>query len=243
MTNTATQPHLSVIIPAYNEARRIGATLDAVDAYLARQTYSFEVIVVDDGSEDETHALVSQHAKRNERVVLIEHVTNKGKGAAVRTGMLAAQGAFRIFMDADGATAIEEIEKLLPLVSHDKRILIGSRSMKGAHQKRRGMAREFLGWAFRTLVRTSMNLGVSDTQAGFKLFTQDAAERVFPELLTDGWVFDIEALLLAKKFGIGVGEVPIVWNDDARSTLRYVHMPRMLLELVRLRQKYARHVG
>ena len=231
--------HLSVIIPAYNEVDRIGRTLQAVADYLKHEKYEFEIIVIDDGSTDGTEAYVRHMAENIHTISLTRLPKNQGKGAAVKAGMLAATGTIRLFMDADGSTNIHELKKLLPYLDKGFDIAVGSRLVTGAvKQQKQHLSREFLGWIFRRLVGFIVPIDIEDPQNGFKLFTKSAAEIIFTGLTTNGWSFDVETLVLARKFRLKVKEVPIVWVNDARSKLRFSHMIRMLIDLVRIRQRY-----
>ena len=231
--------HLSIIIPAYNEADRIEKTLREVDAYLQEQQLSYEVLVVDDGSTDGTENLIKQMSVQMPYLSLIQFPKNQGKGAAVKAGMLAVTGDLRLFMDADGSTHIRELTKLLPYAAEGFEVVVGSRLVAGAVKKtKQNLAREFLGWVFRNLTRLLMHTEVQDPQNGFKLFSANAAERIFGELTTNGWSFDVEVFALAKKHGLKVKEVPIVWVNDERSRIRFPHMLRMLVDLVWIRLRY-----
>lgn len=228
-------PYLSVVIPAFNEADRIGPTLDAVDAHLRTASYAYEIIVVDDGSTDATAVVVNQRVQSIPHLSLMRLPKNSGKGAAVRAGLLAAQGQWRLFTDADNSTSIEQVEKLLAHTDQYD-VIVGSRQVAGADVAiKQGLLRETLGAIFRTITHLIVPLPIRDTQNGFKLFSAEAAERVFTHLSTVGWSFDVEALRRAQKLGLRIIEVPIVWKNDGRSRVRVRHMPRMLLDLFAIR--------
>jgi dolichyl-phosphate beta-glucosyltransferase len=230
------KPYLSVIIPAFNEADRLGATLNSCSKYLLRQPYSYEIIVIDDGSTDKTRELVEASKLSTPNLILITLPTNKGKGAAVKAGMLAAHGEYRLFMDADNSTDISQIEKLLPYLEQGYDITIGSRRIAGAEIKvKQNPLRDFLGWVFRTLVHMLIPLGIEDTQNGFKLFSAKAAEEIFPKLLSKSWSFDVEVLLKAKKMSFKIKEVPIIWINDGRSKLHFYQIFGMLIDLLLIR--------
>jgi dolichyl-phosphate beta-glucosyltransferase len=225
-------PYLSIIIPAFNESERIGLTLASIDRYMGKQPYSYEVLVVDDGSTDHTITIVTEAALTMKNLRVTKLSTNKGKGAAVKAGMEASIGQYRLFMDADGSTSIEEVSKLLPHLEHGYDVVIGSRRAQGAViQVKQNLLRDFLGWGFRGLVHVMVPIGITDTQNGFKLFSQRAAETIFPKLKTKSWSFDVEVLIIAQKQGYKVKEVPIVWVNDGRSKMRAYHILQMLKDL------------
>jgi dolichyl-phosphate beta-glucosyltransferase len=228
--------YLSVVIPAYNESERIGPTLASVAQYLARQPFTSEVVVVDDGSHDAMADVVDAYAERYPDITLVRHLENHGKGWAVRTGMLNAHGEYRLFMDADGSTSIEHWRAVESELQSGSDIVIGSRHVEGSdiviHQS---VHRETLGFAFRHVVQTLFRLGISDTQNGFKAFTRAAAERIFSRQSVKGWAFDVEILSIARALGYRASEIPVRWLDDERSRMKFLAMPRMLLDLIALR--------
>lgn len=227
--------HLSIIIPAYNEAQRIGATLRAIHHFLAPKAYTWEIIVVDDGSTDLTAQIVHNAAARIPHLSLTQLPTNLGKGAAVRAGMLRARGTARLFADADNSTSIEQVDKLMPFLREGVDVVIGSRTAPGASiTRRQSPAREVLGATFRFLAHIILPLPVTDTQNGFKLFSGPAADVLFTELRTNGWSFDVEVLATALKHGFAIKEVPIHWSNDNRSHMQFRHMLRMPLELIHM---------
>lgn len=233
-------PHLSVVIPVFNESDRLGPTLAACHDYLSAQSYAYEMIIVDDGSTDDSVVLVEQYQSQFPNLTLLRLPKNEGKGSAVRTGMLAAKGEYRLFMDADNSTSIEQIEKLLPYLSQGCDIAVGSRRIKGSVVKtRQNFLRDFLGWIFRVLVKVLTPTSVWDTQNGFKLFSAKAAENVFSQLKIQSWSFDVEVLLLAQKMSYKIKEVSIVWINDGRSKVRFPQMVGMLLDLVFLSARKA----
>lgn len=228
---------LSVVIPAFNEVQRIRKTLQAIDRFFQSKEYSYEIIVVDDGSEDGTGNFVlnMQHTIKN--LTLLVLPTHQGKGAAVKAGMLSAKGDAVLFMDADGSTSIEEVEKLLPYVSKGFDVIVGSRLIAGAVKKtKQNIFRELLGWLFRRLTHMLIQTNVEDTQNGFKLFSRVAAQKIFRELRTKAWSFDVETLVSAQKHHLKIKEVPIVWTNDGQSNMRFLHMIQMLIDLFRIRR-------
>jgi glycosyltransferase involved in cell wall biosynthesis len=229
-------PKLSVIIPAYKESHRIGATLEAVHAYLSRQAYDYEILVVNDGSPDNTAEVVRGYEGSVARLTLIDNKENHGKGWVVRQGMLEAKGDVRVFMDADNSTKIDEIGAFFPYFEQGYDAVVGSRRIAGANVKTdQKPLREFLGWCFRTIVHILVPVGVTDTQCGFKAFTARAAEAVFPAQLIFRWAFDVEILALARKNKFRIKEVPITWVNDEGSQMRLSGMVNMLLEVLEVR--------
>ena len=207
---------LSIVIPAYNEEQRLPATLDQVFQWLDQSGYAdTEVIVVDDGSRDGTAAFVESCAKSEPRLRLVRNPGNRGKGYAVRNGMLHASGEWILFSDADLSAPIEELPKLLDAARHkNAAVAIGSRaldrSLIGVHQSQ---WRELSGIFFNRIMRMITGLPFSDTQCGFKLYRRDAAQRVFPLQRLDGFSFDVEDLFIARTLGLPSIEVPVRWNN------------------------------
>ena len=227
---------LSVVIPAYNEAARIGKTLLAVGDFLKNQEYNYEILVVNDGSKDNTAQAVNELLSRVANLRLIDNKENHGKGWVVKQGMLEATGDVRVFMDADNSTKIDEISKFIPFFEQGYDAVLGSRRIPGANvPKEQGALREFLGWAFRTIVHVIVPVGVTDTQCGFKAFTASAAEKVFPKQTIFRWAFDVEILALARKNNLKIKELPITWVNDEGSHVKLSGMANMLLEVVTVR--------
>mgnify|MGYP001558966362 CR=1 FL=1 len=191
--------YLSVIIPAYNEEKRLPHTLRAVIEYVKKQSYEWEILVVNDGSHDKTADTVKHFSIADSRVKLLSYGENKGKGYAVRYGMNHASGEVQVFMDADNSTSIDHIEKFIPFVEKGFDVVIGSRDVAGAdisvHQPK---WKELLGDLGNIWIQFWAVPGIKDTQTGFKLFTKQASKDVFPHLTIDRWGFDVEALSLAK---------------------------------------------
>lgn len=222
---------LSVVIPAYNEGARLPAFLDSVVAWCSTHEPDFEVIVVDDGSADETVKIAMQRDVR-----VISHERNAGKGAAVRTGMLAARGELRLFADADGATAISELPALIEAGAD---VAVGSR--EGRHKKVESSAiRRFLGRWFNRAVRMGAVKGIRDTQCGFKLF-RPAAYGLFELAQEDGFAFDVELLLLAQNKGLGVKEVFVNWTEMPGSKVSLLRDGMKMLKAVRRIKRRWRH--
>jgi len=224
---------LSFVIPAFNEEYRIGMTLKTVIEYFAEQDYSTEIIVVDDGSNDKTTEIVSKFPQ----VKLICQTKNMGKGAAVRRGMLESKGAHCIFSDADLSTPIYETSRVLHELKNGYDICIGSRAIESdLIRKHQPFYREFMGKTFNKIVQTLVFKGISDTQCGFKGFSQQSVQAIFPLTKIDGFGFDVEILFLASKFKFKIKELPVEWYNDERSKVNPVTDSfKMLLEILKIR--------
>ena len=209
---------LSIIIPAYNEARRIMPTLRQIHAYMARLGQHCELIVVDDGSQDGTADLVRQYARETHDVRLIVNRGNRGKGYSVRQGMLAATGEALLMCDADLSAPIEELEKLLPWLERGCDVVIGSRDLPDSRlDPPQPATRRRMAWLFRALRRGLLMPKLRDTQCGFKLFQCEAAREIFARQRVNGWLFDCEVLGIAEKLGYQIEEVGIIWRNDPDS--------------------------
>ncbi|MEO5760917.1 MAG: dolichyl-phosphate beta-glucosyltransferase [Vicinamibacteria bacterium] len=213
-------PVLSVVIPSYNEEKRLPATLATLLPYLRGRGESFEVVVVNDGSKDATSAVAIQAGPE---VRVIENPGNRGKGYSVRNGMLNARGAWRLMTDADLSTPIEDLEVLKAALTDGAQVAIASRAVAGANlEKRQSMARESSGRFFNLIVQWLHLPGIRDTQCGFKLFSAAAAEAAFRHARLDGFAFDVEALVLAKRAGFKIKEVPVTWRNDDQSRVNFL---------------------
>ncbi|MDW8051513.1 MAG: glycosyltransferase family 2 protein [Armatimonadota bacterium] len=230
-------PRLSVVIPAYNEAERIERTLQRIVEYLDSRGESYEILVVSDGSTDATEALVERFAQTHPQVQLLAYQPNRGKGYAVRYGILRARGERILFSDADLATPIEELEKLEPYLERGYAIAIGSRPLRESQLiVRQPLYREMAGRAFNKLVQLLAVRGIHDTQCGFKLFTREAAHDIFSRCRFDSFSFDFEALYYAQRLGYRIAEVPIRWMHQEGSKVRLLRDGlRMLRDLIWLR--------
>lgn len=228
---------VSIVIPAYNESARLGATLERVLAFISRQPWEAEVVVVNDGSQDGTADVVRGYAQRCPDVRLLENPGNRGKGYSVRNGVLHANGGFILFTDADLSSPIEEAPKLLDALGRGADIAIGSRWVRSELQTRRqSVARQVLGRVFNGLLRVLLRLDFKDTQCGFKAFRRDAARAVFPLQQIEGWGFDPEVLFLANRMGFKVEEVPVVWAHDDRTRISpLADGSRMVADMLRIR--------
>ena len=227
----------SIVIPAYNEGRRLAPTLESVLAYLRQQGWDAEVIVVNDGSHDNTATIVRSFAEKNRLLRLVENPGNRGKGYSVRHGMLAAQGDVILFSDADLSSPIEEMPKLLQALAAGADIAIGSRWLRADLQTaRQSLHRQLFGRIFNLLNRIILGLRFADTQCGFKAFTRRAAQTVFPLQRIERWGFDPEILFLAGKFGFRVEEVPVRWGHAGGTRINPLRDgAHMLQEMLRIR--------
>jgi dolichyl-phosphate beta-glucosyltransferase len=210
---------LSIVVPAFNEEHRLPPTLDRLYSYLSTQPMRWEIVVVDDGSRDQTCAVVEAHMARIPNLRLVRQNPNRGKGAAVRLGMLAAHGQIRVMSDADGSMSPDQLPRLLaPILACTAEISIGSRYAEGArsniHQPRYRVLWSRLA---NKVIQRSLVPGVNDTQCGFKAFTAEAARDLFGRGRIDGWAFDLEILALARRAGYAIAEVGVEWTDDRRS--------------------------
>jgi dolichyl-phosphate beta-glucosyltransferase len=234
-TPISESPYLSIVIPAYNEEQRIVPTIGAIAAHVAGLGFPWELIIADDGSRDQTAALVEGLELANLRLLRAER--NGGKGSAVRRGVLAARGRYILFDDADNSTPIEELSKLLDkLAQEGYDLAVGSRAAGGAEEAHKSLLRRTLSGGLRWIVRHVFRIGVRDTQCGFKLFTREAAHRLYAAQTIDGFSFDLEILYLADRLGYRVAEVPVAWVDAPGSkvdTTREVQ--RFLRDLVRIK--------
>ena len=235
----------SLIIPAHNEEHRLPATLKTVDAFLARQRFTSEILVVENGSQDFTAVVTEAFATEHPRVRLIRE-SRRGKGLAVRRGMLEAAGEYRFICDADLSMPIEEVSKFLPPQLEAYEVAIGSREVAGARRYNEPTYRHLMGRAFNTLVKLLAVPGFEDTQCGFKCFRREAALDIFGVQRLDGMSFDVEALYIARKRGYRIVEVPIDWYYMSESRVRLVEDSlRMFSDILAIRRnwqngKYAR---
>ena len=229
--------YLSVVIPAYNEERRLPETLDTVCAFLAAKAYSWEILVADDGSDDATSSVVDRAAGEDDRVRLVP-LPHRGKGWAVKNGMLAARGEYRFLCDADLSMPIDLLDRLIPDGDPALDIVIGSREASGARRIGEPRRRWLMGRVFNAITRILAVPGISDTQCGFKVFRATAAETLFALQTLDGFAFDAEILFLARKRGFRVAEVGIDWHYRSESKVRPIRDGwRTLRDLVRVRYR------
>ena len=215
-----TQPKFSIVIPAYNEHRRIGETLRRIVDYLHEHKWSAEVVAVDDGSRDDTAQIISEFAARNPEVRLVSNPGNQGKGYAVKNGMLNARGELLLFTDADLSSPLSEAPKLFAALEAGADVAIGSRWLDPSLQvQRQPLKRRIYSRTFNLYLRIFLGLPYHDTQCGFKAFTRRAAETIFPMQEIRRWGFDPEILYIARKKRLKVAEVPVIWGHDERSTI------------------------
>jgi glycosyltransferase involved in cell wall biosynthesis len=227
---------LSVVIPAYNEEKRIGATLKDIDAFLRKQSYDYEILVMVDGAKDNTAQVVKDLEKHIPKSRIIANPENHGKGWVVKQGMLEATGDIRVFMDADNSTKINHITSFLPFFEKGFDVVVGSRRIKGANIKvHQPWLRDFLGGVFRFIVHTLVPLGVTDSQCGFKAFTAEAAKKVFPLQTISRWAFDVEILAIARQKKLKIQEAPVTWLNDEASQVKPHEMVKMLFEIMAVR--------
>jgi dolichyl-phosphate beta-glucosyltransferase len=230
-------PDISVVIPAYNEARRLPPTLDSVHQYLFDNYDSFEIIVVNDGSVDGTVAVVEEFARHHDGIRLLSHSPNQGKGHAVRQGMLAALGDVVLFNDADGSSPIAEVARLHQAIKNGADIAIGSRNKPDPGTKVQALAhRKYIGNTFNLIVQSLLLPGIFDTQCGFKLFKRAVAQDIFSLALLDGFAFDVEILFIGRGHEYKIEELAINWSNVEGSKVNViVDSIKMFLDVLGIR--------
>jgi glycosyltransferase involved in cell wall biosynthesis len=233
------RPELTVVIPVYNEENRIGPTLEESLHYLKTKKISAEILIVDDGSKDRTRAVVEKIEKRAKGWIVIhflEHGVNKGKGAAVRTGALAAKGEVILFMDADNATPLSEYEKFKPVLKSGVEVVIGSRAVDRSQVKiPQPIYRQALGRVANLLIQILVVWGIWDTQCGFKAFSRKAASRIFPLQTIHRFGFDFELLFIAHRLGFTIKEISVQWFNSPYSKVKLGDYLHTLIELFTIR--------
>ena len=231
------EPTYSIVIPAYNESARLGNTLNKVLRYLHAQEWDAEVVVVNDGSQDNTADIVRALAAKDSMLRLVENPGNRGKGFSVRNGMLNARGRIILFTDADLSAPIEETPKLLQEIQNGADVAIGSRWLRAETQtQRQPLLRQILGRVFNVLLRVTLGLHFADTQCGFKAFTQAAAKAIFPLQRIERWGFDPEILFLARKFKFKIREIPVLWGHSGGTRIHPLRDgSKMFLEMLHIR--------
>jgi glycosyltransferase involved in cell wall biosynthesis len=231
---------LTVVIPAFNEARQLPATLAQLTAFLEQRSWSWEIRVVDDGSTDGTAEVVRSVSQRDARVV-VQREPHRGKGGAVKAGMLAATGDYRFLCDADLSMPPHELDRFLPPALDGVDIAIGSREGVGARRVGEPWRRHVTGRVFNFVIRRLVLDGIADTQCGFKMFTARAVDAVFPHTTLDGWAFDVEVLAIARARGLRVVEVPIEWHYRSTSRLSIARdASAMLRDVLAVRSRLRR---
>ena len=228
------QPHLSIVIPAYNEQERIVATIGAIASHVSDLGFPWELLIADDGSKDQTVAIVEELGLAN--VTVLKTPKNGGKGNAVQRGMLSAQGEYVLFADADNSTPIEEVSKLLTkLEKEGYDVAVGSRAAEGAEEGKKSLLRKILSGGLRLIVKYVLHIGVKDTQCGFKMYTREAARKLHTKQIIMGFSFDLEILYLASKYGYKIAEVPVAWVDAPGSKVdTKKEVQRFLRDLVKI---------
>lgn len=231
--------YLSVIIPAYNEEEGLGSALLAFDKYLSDRSYSYEIIVYNDGSKDNTTAVVKRFIQLVKNLRLVDNQQNHGKGYAVRKGMLMAKGKYRLFADADNSTSIEHLDKVWEHFDKGEEIVIGSRDSKdakGAGQTvPQSFAKRMIGNIGNVLIQLLAVRGIWDTQCGFKIMTQKAAEDIFTRCVIDRWGFDIEMLAIARRRGYKIGIIPVHWVNRTASRVNFKGYVKTFWELFKIK--------
>ncbi len=228
---------LSVVIPAYNEAERLPSTLKDIDRYFKKVDYDYEILVVSDGSTDNTGQKTRDLMGEVKNLRLIDRKENKGKGFTTRQGLLEAKGDYRLFTDADNSTSIDQIEKMWPEFEKGADVVIGSRDIEGAQlTPPQPWWRQRVGDVFNLMVQTTLGLwGIWDTQCGFKGFKKEVIETVLPKCKIDGFAFDPEILILARKHGYKIKEIPVRWENDPESKVGFDSMFKMGKDLFKIR--------
>jgi dolichyl-phosphate beta-glucosyltransferase len=231
------KPTYSIVIPAYNEGQRITATLDKVLAWTSAQRWSVEIVVVNDGSRDNTADIVRQYVAAHPQVRLIENPGNRGKGYSVRNGMMNARGELLLFSDADLSSPISEAPRLFDALAAGADVAIGSRWLQSELQtERQPVYRQLFGRVFNLFLRIVLGISFKDTQCGFKAFRRGAADALFPRQHIERWAFDPELLFLARRFGFKSVEIGVEWAHDERTKMSYFRDGmRMVWEILTVR--------
>lgn len=229
------KPYLSIVIPAYNEEKRIGKTLLDIDLYLSRQNYLYEIIVINDGAKDKTAEIVKKFTGLIKNLKLIDNHENHGKGWVVKQGMLEAKGKYRLFVDADNAISIDHLDKFWPYLK-DYDLVIGSIEIKGSRIKENAAwYRRILGKWSKYLIRALTVWEIHDSQRAFKLCSAKVAEDLFPRQTIERWGFDFEILVIAKRLGYRIKELPVTWINPSGSNVSLKSYLRTLVELLKVK--------
>ena len=230
---------LSLILPAYNEEKRLPECMEKVAGFVAAHKEPIEVIIVENGSRDRTYEMACEYASQYSWLTVLKEET-PGKGNAVRRGMLEAKGKYRMFADVDFSMPISEVDHFIPPTLSDYQVAIGSREVKGAVRYNEPATRHFTGRVFNLIVRILLGLpNIHDTQCGFKSFSAEAAEKLFRVQQIKGWAFDAEVLFIAKHYGYKIVEVPVQWYYDGNSKINVIQdSVKMFRELLQIRKNY-----
>lgn len=230
------KPYLSVVIPAYNESKRLPLTLIDIDKVLSGADFSYEILAVNDGSRDNTAEVASKMAGSVKNLKVVDNQVNRGKGAVVHDGMLIARGDIRLFTDADNSTSIDQFEKMRRYFNEGYDVVIASRSVKGAElDPPEPWYRQIPGRIGNLIIQALLLPGIKDTQCGFKAFSEKASEEIFRMMKITGWGFDIEALALAKALGYRIKEVPVRWVNAPGSKVGASAYLKVLIETLKIR--------
>ena len=228
--------YLSVIIPVYNEEGAIENTLLDINNFFANKNYNGEIIVVDDGSNDNTVATARKLGSIIKNLIILENKKNYGKGYSVKRGILGANGRYRLFMDADNAVKIEQVDSFISFLKNGCEIVIGDRSVEESKiEKHQPFYKEALGSAGNILIRILAVHGIKDTQCGFKCFSGKFVKDIFPKLTINRWVFDVEILALANKFGYKIRSAPVIWKNRNSSKVRLKDYILTLIDLFKIK--------
>ena len=231
--------YLSIIIPTYNEEKRISATLSRIQFFLRSKTYDYEIIVVDDGSSDNTVSIIEKDFLTEDgKIRIVKNGSNKGKGFSVKNGILGSSGKYVLFSDADLSAPIEEVDRLLKYINKDYDICIGSRSLKGSNVEiHQPWYREGMGKVFNFMVKLLLFKDFNDTQCGFKLFKGDIARKLADLMKIDGFCFDVEIIYLAKRMGYRIVEVGVSWKNSPESRVKLINSSLdMFRDLFKIKQ-------
>ncbi|HJN62210.1 MAG TPA: dolichyl-phosphate beta-glucosyltransferase [Candidatus Parcubacteria bacterium] len=232
------QIYLSVVIPAYNEENRLPKTLEEIDKYLRKQSYTYEIIVISDGSKDRTADVVRGLMPKIQNLKLINNKDNHGKGYVVRQGLLEAKGKYRLFTDADNSTSVDQVEKMWPWLEKEFDIVIGSRDLPESvlAVSQPWLRKIILGGGFKLFRKFIIGLWeISDTQCGFKCFTNKSAEYILPKCKIDRFAFDPEILVVGKLSGYKIKEIPVTWINDLESKVKFKSIIKMAFDLIKIR--------
>lgn len=229
--------NLSVVIPAYNEEKRIGDSLVKIYNYLKKHNHVFEIIVIDDGSTDGTLNLLMEYSQKIPNFFILENKANKGKGYSVKKGILKSKGDIVLFTDADLSTPIEEIDKLVYYLKDGYQVAIGSRALPDSEIKiYSAWYRQLMGKVFNKIIRLVLSLDYYDTQCGFKCFKRVAAQEIFKSLKISRFSFDVEILFIAKLLGFRIKEVPVCWYNSPESKVKLLKdSSRMFWDVLKIR--------